>query len=237
MLAIIQARYGSKRLPGKILRELAGKPLLAWTVQRLRTSSLCSEVAVATSVDPRDDPTEDFCNKYEVLCFRGPLKNVAKRFAQVASRLQVSAFIRISGDSPMIDPKLVDQAITQFREGQYDLVTNVQKRSFPKGQSVEVLSVDTFKGVLEILQDPYDKEHVTSFYYKNPAMFGILNFESGEDLGNVQLSVDTEEDFSFMERLMERTTPTSVTWQDLVAELRAIKNVDGFTQRIKHQKS
>jgi len=219
MLAIVQARYSSVRLPGKILRELAGKPLLAWTVQRLRLSSLCSEVVVATSLDASDDLTEDFCTRSGIFCFRGPLENVARRFVGVLDRFQGNAFVRISGDSPMIDPKLVDKAINEFQAGEYDLITNVKKRTFPKGQSVEVLSADKFRGVVESLRDPCDQEHVTSYYYKNPEMFEILNFESGASLGDLQLSIDSERDFSVIEQLMTKVDPNLVTWQELAAEL------------------
>ena len=224
MLVIVQARYSSARLHGKILRELAGKPLLAWTLQRLRFSSLCSKVVIATSLDASDDLTEDFCTKYGALCFRGPLENVARRFLEVLDKFQGNAFVRISGDSPIIDPKLVDQAINEFRAGRYDLVTNVQKRTFPKGQSVEVLNTDKFIRVVESLREPNDQEHVTSFYYKNPEMFEIFNFESGADLGDLQLSIDTEEDLSILNQLMARVDPNVATWQEFVAELRAVRD-------------
>ena len=232
MLIIIQARYSSARLPGKILRELSGKPLLAWTLQRLKLSSLCSEVVIATSLDPSDDLTEDFCTRSGVRCFRGSLENVAKRLLEVASMFQVNGFVRISGDSPIIDPRLVDQAIDKFKLEGCDLVTNVQRRTFPKGQSVEVLNVDRFRRVVESLLDPHDQEHVTSFYYKNPEIFRISNFESGADLGDLQLSVDTEEDFAIMKHLMARVDPSMVTWQELAAELRVFKGVNAFVPQI-----
>jgi spore coat polysaccharide biosynthesis protein SpsF len=225
MLVIIQARYSSVRLPGKILRELAGKPLLAWTLQRVRLSPLCSEVVVATSLDPSDDVTEDFCDKSDTRCFRGPLGNVAKRLCDVADTYRVNAFVRISGDSPMIDPRLISQAINRFQSESYDLVTNVQRRTFPKGQSVEVLNADCFKWVVESLQEPYDQEHVTSFYYKNPKVFRILNFESGANSGDLQLSIDTEEDFSIMKQTIARVDPNLATWQELAAELRVSKGM------------
>jgi len=141
---------------------------------------------------------------------------------------KANGFVRISGDSPMIDPRLVDQAINRFTLEGCDLVTNVQRRTFPKGQSVEVLNVDKFGRVVETLHDPHDREHVTSFYYKNPEMFRISNFESGADLGDLQLSIDTEEDFSIMKQLMARVDPNVATWQELAAELRVVKGMHAF---------
>jgi spore coat polysaccharide biosynthesis protein SpsF len=228
MLAIIQARHSSERLPGKILRELGGEPLLGWTVKRLQRCVLVSEVVVATSVDTSDGPTKSFCDHLGISCIRGPLNNVAQRFIGVINSLEARAFMRISGDSPMIDPVLVDEVIENFHAGDYDLVTNVQKRTFPKGQSIEVLRADTFKKVCDSLTDPYDQEHVTSYYYQNPGQFKILNIESGLGLGHFQLSVDTEEDFLVMKELLTKVDPATVTWQGLVSELQILKSLESL---------
>jgi spore coat polysaccharide biosynthesis protein SpsF len=102
-------------------------------------------------------------------------------------------------------------------------VTNIQKRTFPKGQSVEILRADTFKRVVDFLRDPYDQEHATAFYYKNPENFKIFNIESGLDLGHIQLSIDTETDFLSIEELLTKVDPATVTWQTLVSELKMLK--------------
>jgi spore coat polysaccharide biosynthesis protein SpsF len=228
MLVIIQARHSSERLPGKILKELAGESLLVWTVKRLQRCSLVSEVVVATSADTSDEPTKALCDRLGISCIRGPLDNVAQRFIGVINSLKVEAFMRISGDSPLIDPILADEAIEIFYAGDYELVTNVMKRTFPKGQSVEILRADTFKKVVDSISDSYDQEHVTSYYYKHPDKFKILNIESGLELGHLQLSVDTEEDFLIMKELLTKVDPATVTWQRLVSELQILNGPESL---------
>jgi spore coat polysaccharide biosynthesis protein SpsF len=226
MIALIQARYSSSRFPGKVLSKLGHRTLLGWVIERLRYCEKVSKLVVATSCHHSDDSIVELCRSANATVFRGSLHNVAERLGGAIERFQTDSFVRISADSPMIDPRLVDEAIDRFESGTYDLVTNVQKRTFPKGQSVEVLSVETFSKVIESLHDPYDKEHVTSFYYKNPKMFKISNIESQEDLGHLQLSVDTKEDFLIMQQLVERVDPSRVTWQELVLELRALSGLE-----------
>jgi len=222
LLAIIQARFSSVRLPGKILRELQGKPLLVWTVQRLRSSLRVSDVVVATSDDSSDNQTQNVCERYGIRCFRGSLYDVYDRFYAVSKLFETKSFVRISGDSPMIDPFLVDVAIEKFQSGNFDLVTNIQRRTFPKGQSVEILNSATFEKVASVISDPLDKEHVTRFFYKNPGVFRISNIESEIAREHIQLSIDTEEDLSLMEKLLSLVEPHSVTWQELAEKFEMI---------------
>jgi len=224
-MALVQARYGSSRLPGKVLSDLNGRPLLGWVLDRLKRCKTLSIIVVVTSYEESDNPIVEFCQSEGTNIFRGPLSNVAQRFCNAVDKFQSDAFVRVSADSPMIDPSIVDQAVEMFGSGMYDLVTNVQTRTFPKGQSVEVLNTNTFFRTVKLINTPYDQEHVTSFYYKNPEMFRISNFESGADLGDLQLSIDTEEDFSIMKQLMARVDPNVATWQELAAELRVIKGM------------
>jgi spore coat polysaccharide biosynthesis protein SpsF len=219
ILGVVQARYSSVRLPGKVLLELSGQTILGWVIQKLTCCSLISQIVIATSADSSDDPIVAFCNARGLNCFRGSLNNVALRFSDVLETFQSDAFLRISADSPMIDPLIVDAAIRKFLAGKYDLVTNVQKRTFPKGQSVEVLHADTFKKVAKMLQSPYDQEHVTSYYYRNPARFRIHNIESENKCGHLQLSVDTMEDYLRMTDLLSRVDPVNTTWEALASEL------------------
>ena len=115
---------------------------------------------------------------------------MAERFAAIIQQEQIPAFVRISGDSPLIDPKIVDQAIQLYENSESDLVTNILIRSFPKGQSVEVLRSETFLRILPEF-DKYEQEHVTPFYYRHPERFRITAFTSGVDAGSCQLSIDT----------------------------------------------
>lgn len=132
MFLIVQARYNSSRLPGKVLKNLSSKPMLQWTLERLNNCQHVTKILVATSEERTDDPIEDFCSSSGWACFRGNLNNVADRFAQIVHREKIPAFVRISGDSPLIDPEIVDQAIQLYETSERDLVTNILVRTFPR---------------------------------------------------------------------------------------------------------
>jgi len=192
--AIVQARMSSTRFPGKVLCEINGKPLVQYLLESLFHCSDIDQVVVATSVESTDDPIVEFCHSLGVECYQGPLENVAGRFAKLLDRYKFDAFIRLSGDSPLLDHRLVSKAVSYFRNGEFDLVTNTLKRTFPKGQSVEIINRDVFKATYQLMRTRNEKEHVTTYFYLHSERFKIYNFESGENFGNVQLSVDTLDD-------------------------------------------
>jgi len=216
MLVAIQARLSSSRLPGKVLMDLGGRPMLAWTLERVRAAERVTKVVVATSAEPSDDPLAAFCAAQGVTCYRGPLDNVAARYALAARAEGDEAFIRITGDAPLIDPAIIDQAIGLYEAGDWDLVTNVLVRTFPKGQSAEVLRSSTFLRVCAEMSDPAHLEHVTPFYYENPGRFRIAAFTSGSDKGGVQLSVDTPEDFAMAQYLVRQSAGRPAGWRELL---------------------
>jgi len=216
MLVIIQARMNSNRLPGKVLRELHGKPLLGWTIKRVRSASQIKRIIVATSDQQSDDPIEDYCRTTGEVCYRGSLNNVANRFAEILKIEKAEAFVRISGDSPLIDPQIVDLAVGLYQQTHCDLVTNIMLRTFPKGQSVEVLNSKTFINVNYSMTDVLDQEHVTAYYYKNLENFRVVSFTSGEDAASIQLSVDTAEDLQMALRIFKASRRHPQRWRELV---------------------
>jgi spore coat polysaccharide biosynthesis protein SpsF len=220
MLVIVQARLSSIRLPGKMLMDLCGRPLLGRVVDRLGRAQHVSRIVVATSDASSDEAIARFCAREGIACHRGPLEDVAERFRQAASQAAAPAFVRISGDSPLIDPALVDRAIGYFRQEECDLVTNVLVRSFPKGQSVEVLRTATFARLCDTLADGDHREHVTKAYYQAPAGFRIVSFTSGVDAGTANLSVDTPEDFARVRALLEGCADRPGGWRELLASAR-----------------
>lgn len=199
---IIQARMSSARLPGKVLKELRGKPLLQYLFERLERRFDRVDLIVVTSSDDCDRPIADFCRAFGMACYRGSLQDVASRFRDVVRHHHLDAFVRVSGDSPLLDSALVAEAIARFRQGRVDLVTNVFPRSYPKGQSVEVLSGAVFEAAYEEFVAPQDHEHVTPFFYRNSRRYRIQNIASGQDWSDLSLVVDTPEDFGRIARLM-----------------------------------
>ena len=203
-IIVVQARMDSIRLPGKVLRQAAGKPMLGYTLDRMSRVSARLPVVVATSDAATDDPVAAFCADYGVSCVRGPLDDVAARFLKVLDETGARAFVRISGDSPLLDPALVDRAADLFEKSGADLVTNVQQRTFPKGMSVELVDAAAFRRAIAQMDGAEDREHVTHVFYRAPAMWDVVAFESGRALGDINLSVDTADDFARFETILAR---------------------------------
>ncbi len=204
--AIVQARMSSTRLPGKVLCDLNGKPMLEYLMERLQRCRSVDSIIVATSGERSDEPIADFCHKRGIAIYRGDLDDVAGRFLAAAKSAHLDAFVRVNADSPLLDQKLVDDAVKQFSEQKWDMVTNAMKRSFPKGQSVEVLRVSLLESSLDKMTGPADREHVTQYFYRNASRFRIFNIESEKPNAAVQLSVDAEEDRKSVSGILSRMT-------------------------------
>jgi spore coat polysaccharide biosynthesis protein SpsF (cytidylyltransferase family) len=216
----VTARTSSSRLPNKVLHLLHGRPMLAYTVERLQAVAPIDEIVVATSTDRSDDSVADCAAGWGVFCWRGSLDDVLDRIREAAAAREAEAVIRISGDSPLIDPALVLRAIELFRVGGAELVTNVFPRSFPKGQSVEVLSRRALERLAAEAMVPADREHVTTYAYAHPERFAIRNFASTRPRPSLQLSVDTESDLARVDTLITAWKrpgfPTAVQLIELV---------------------
>jgi spore coat polysaccharide biosynthesis protein SpsF (cytidylyltransferase family) len=198
---IVQARMSSRRLPGKVLLPVGDRPLLGHLLDGLRLAREADTLLVATSQDVSDDPVAAFCASEGTPCFRGPLDDVATRFRDAARAHSLDAFVRICGDSPLLDHRLVDAAAALFRHDDADVVSNVSRRTFPKGQSVEVVGVNALLKALMETDDPLDREHVTRYFYAHPERFTIRSFESGRECAGVNLCVDTTSDLRRMAAL------------------------------------
>ncbi len=192
--AIIQARMTSRRLPGKVLAEVHGRPMMQYLLERVERCAELDGVVVATSTDPSDDPIESFCAERGVDCFRGSLENVAARFYQAAQQHEVDAFVRLCADSPLLDPTLIDQAVATYRSGGVDLVSTVLARSLPPGQSVEVISVSVFGEAIGQMNRADHFEHVTSYFYTHAGEYRIKTIRGGHDGGEVDFAIDTPGD-------------------------------------------
>lgn len=200
--AFVQARMSSSRVPGKMLIRLNGKPLLAYVLERLDQCESLDQVVLATSGEASDDPLAEFAARQGNIVFRGPLQDVAGRFLAAMEHFGLESCVRINGDSPFINQRLVDRAVGLFEEGGADLVTNVFPRSFPKGQSVEVFSRDAMARAHAAMDQDDHREHVTKFFYDNHADFRIRNFSSPRDYSGEQLTIDSPEDLDWCEALL-----------------------------------
>ncbi len=208
----------SRRLPGKVLTPVNGQPMIQYTIDRLWQAPEVKDIIVATSMETTDDPIVEFCETAGVKVERGSLNNVTERFAGIVRKYNLETFVRICADSPMIDPRLVNQGIEIYQGGTYDLVTNVMKRSFPKGQSFEVVRSATFLKFVEDDLKAEEMEHVTRRFYNHPDQYQIFNVLSPWPSAEaIQLSVDTAEDFEVFSRMMQ-VDPGLMErgWRDLI---------------------
>lgn len=232
VVALVQARMTSRRLPGKVLMKIAGRPILGHIVDQLNQCKEIQEIIVATSSSTSDDAITEFAEASGISCYRGSLKDVADRMLGAARESACDAFVRISGDSPLIIPDLVDTGVSLFRDKQPDLVTNVQTRTFPKGQSVEVIAVDSMARACRDMTTSSEREHVTKHFYFNQDKFRIESFRSPVNHGQLQLSVDTREDLERIEGIVKRLRKRKSSF-DLADLIEAARFVDRDSDSIR----
>lgn len=202
-LCIVQARMSSTRLPGKILKEIKGRPLLWYELERLRQSKQINKIVVATSDSPEDNATEKFCQENNINCFRGSLNDVLKRFADCTRVYpDYDTIIRVTGDCPLIDPKVVDKVISVFEKEKVDYASNVLKETYPDGIDVEVFTKEALLESAEEAELGSEREHVTLYIRNNPK-YKKANIENEKDLSKFRLTVDNPEDFEVVSFLIE----------------------------------
>ncbi len=193
---IIQARMSSQRLPGKVLKKLAGREVLWHMVKRCQASKLAREVVVATSTDISDNPVYNFCVKNGFEVFRGSLENVLLRYYECAEKFNFDVVVRVTGDCPLIDPSIIDETIGLFKLNDKDYVSNALKRIFPRGLDCEVFSFKALEEAAGKASSDYEKEHVTPYLIKNKS---TLPLKVNKDFaGDFRLTLDTPEDYKLL---------------------------------------
>lgn len=202
MRAFIQARMSSARFPGKVLAPFLGRPMISCTIERVAAGLSRDRLVVATSSDPADDPLAAYADELGVPVFRGSRDNVLGRLQACLAAYPCRWFFRVCADSPLVDVDLVRRMSEYAGRADLDLVTNVFPRTFPKGQSLELLEAATFARLDADRLDARTREHVTTVYYEQPSRFRILNVTAaGRSLAALNLSVDTVDDLRRVEAL------------------------------------
>lgn len=208
-VAILQARMSSSRLPGKVLKPLAGRPMVERQIERLRRCTTLDRLIVATSDDPSDDVLAAFLAEIGVETFRGSLHDVLGRYVGAIQALSVSGpVVRLTADCPLADSVVIDDCVRMQAELKVDYCSNGQRRTYPRGLDVEVFDAQALLLAGREASDPYDREHVTPFLYRYPER----GFSQGElvqdrDESPLRWTVDTPEDFAFVERVYAALYP------------------------------
>lgn len=222
VVAIVQARMGSTRLPGKVLLDLAGEPMLARDMNRLSRAGRIDETVVATTVKRADDPIVELCRQRSWLYFRGSEEDVLDRYYRAAKARRAEGVVRITSDCPLIEPEIVDRVVSEFlqRQPMIDYASNtVPERTFPRGLDTEVVRFEALEKAWRQDDNPTWREHVTAYIRHHPRRFrshGVLN---SKDLSHLRWTVDTPQDLAFVRRIYEHFGHDRFSWREVLALL------------------
>jgi spore coat polysaccharide biosynthesis protein SpsF len=215
--AIIQARMGSTRLPGKVLMDLGGKSVLARVVERLRRTTRINEIIVATTNSVADDAIVRECHQLGVSSFRGSENDVLDRYYRAARLCGAAAIVRITSDCPVIDPQLVDETIQMFQQQRADYSSNVFPRTYPRGLDTEVFTVAALEQAWRDAHEPYQREHVTPYFYQRSELFKLVSRHGQIDYSQYRWTLDTAEDLELLRTIYERFgNEDAFTWHDVI---------------------
>ena len=197
--AIIQARMGSTRLPGKVLADIAGKPMVQRVIERVKAATLLDKVILATTVEERDTPVATLAETLGIDAFRGSVDDVLDRYYQAAKSFGVEVVVRVTADCPLMDPSIIDRAVTTFLEGDCDYVSTAYPvPTFPDGLDVEVFSIWALEKAWKEASLRSEREHVAPYIWENPHIFRLRNIANPEDLSAMRWTVDEERDLQFV---------------------------------------
>ena len=203
--AIVQARLGSTRLPGKILKEINNKPMLWHVVNRLSHSKLIDKIIVATTDLAEDDQVQNFCEENNFLFYRGSSEDVLSRYYNAAKSFNAKIIVRITSDCPVIDFSIIDKMLKEFISGtrmeKLDYLSNVLTRSFPRGLDTEIFTFTVLEKAYNEAIQVSEREHVTPYIYNHPEIFTLRNFSYEKDYSFHRWTVDTQEDFNLIENI------------------------------------
>ena len=202
VLALVQARMGSARLPNKVMREVGGIPLIELLLTRLSQSKTINQIVVATSIDAKNLPLVNHVSSLWYQSFQGSEQDVLERFYFAAQQFVGDIIIRITGDCPLIDPQLVDEAIQKFQESGVDYLCNANPPTFPDGLYIEVFSFSSLERAYYEANAPSDREHVTP-YIRESGHFSTVNVASEADFSNLRWTVDEDQDLEVVRFVVE----------------------------------
>lgn len=240
IVAIIQARMGSSRLPGKVLMDIEGKPMLEWVVSRVRQSNRVHEVVVATTTDPSDDQVAEFCQDNGIAVYRGSTFDVLDRYYQAASQAKADVVVRVTADCPLIDPQEIDTLLSEFFDRQVDFATNrlppPWHRTFPIGLDTEVASFTALERAWKEASEKHDREHVMPYLYEVEGRFKIYYHNTSPDYGDMRWTVDTAEDLQAVRLIFSHlSNKDHFTWHDVLDVVQQNPELGNINAGIRHK--
>ncbi|GGF91425.1 cytidylyltransferase domain-containing protein [Paenibacillus abyssi] len=236
--AIIQARMGSTRLPGKVLFQLMGKSVLSHVIERLQAVDRINKIVVATTEMPSDDPIVKESNSLGIEVYRGSESDVLSRYYEAAILANADGIVRITSDCPLIDPEVTREVICTFIENRYDYVSNCLQRSFPRGLDTEVFSMGVLKETFVQAKRPEQREHVTPYIYTNAERFRLYNVLSAADYSRHRWTLDTIEDWNLIVEIYKHlyNRKRVFSWHEVIELLERYPDLIEINQHIEQKR-
>ncbi len=217
----------STRLPGKVLLNLGGKPVVQQVFNQISKTKLINEIVLATSIDKSDDLLEEWAKSSNNLFFRGSLDNVLERYYSAAKEFSADIVVRITADCPLIDPIIIDSVIELFNKGKYDYCSNTITPTFPDGLDVEVFKFTALEKAHKNATLLSEMEHVTPYIKNNPGLYKIGQFFSKTDYSSLRWTIDNKEDYEFLEQIFDKLSQENkyISWNSVIRFLKNNENL------------
>lgn len=209
VVASIEARVGSSRLPGKVLMDICGRPALGRLVDRLRSCANVDDIVLATTVSSRDDVLESWGRSEGLAVFRGSEDDVLVRVVGAQQFMGSDVVVEVTGDCPLLDPEIIDLGVETFFANECDVVTNARVPSYPQGADVQVFRLSHLKDVASRIFDPAVREHVSLYFYENPTLYRVIHLmaERSQKSPDLRLQLDYQEDLNLIREIYSRLMP------------------------------
>ncbi len=235
-VAIIQARMGSSRLPGKVMLPIGTKSMLTRVVRRVQKAQTLDQVVVATSTEPEDDRIQEECNVLIIPCYRGSEKDVLDRYYHAAKKFQADIIVRITADCPVIDPQVIDLVVMKFMQAKADYASNCFQRTYPRGLDTEVFTFDALEKAWKEAKLSFQRSHVTPYIHRNPDIFKLESITDPGDASAYRWTVDTQEDLALVRTMYHRLGDHGdFSWHDALMLMQFDPAVAAINQNVTQQ--
>jgi spore coat polysaccharide biosynthesis protein SpsF len=200
IVAIIQARMNSSRLPGKVMLTACEKPLLLHQIERMKDSKTIDKIVIATSVKKEDDVIKDFCEENNIMCIRGSENDLLSRYKMAADETQADVVVRLTSDTPLLEYNVIDKVVNVYTKNKYDFVSNCYPlpRTYPDGMNIEVFSKKILDEMYFNAKKPSEREHVTFYVLAQPKKFNIFRVDNIKDVSDYRFNLDYELDYELI---------------------------------------